>query len=190
MKQTLSIDAGRRWLLTILFILLTIMLVLIYMHPADKVTSRKNSDYEQNTYEQWYAQTKHMLNRGEWDKARNLAVKILQSSPDDLFARRTMAKTSFEQGDKKQAEAICRNIIFKNPEAALTRSNLAVLLYPEQLEEARREIEISRQLIPEHPVVKYNYSLIHGEKLPEEELFPENFPELLIVNAAQNGDKS
>ncbi len=190
MKHTLSIEAGRRWLLTILFVLLTTMLVLIYMHPSDKVNSRKNSDYEKKTYDEWYSQTQYMLKRAEWEKAKNLAVKILQSSPDDLFAHRTMAKTCVETGKLKQAEDICRKVIFKNPEAALTRSNLAALLYPIRLEEAKKEIAISRQLMPEHPVVKYNYSVIHGEQLPDEELFPDDFPELLIVKAAQNGDRS
>ena len=190
MNRTLSIEAGRRWLLTILFVLLTTMLVLIYMHPNERVNSRKDNSYEQNIYDKWYSQTRYMLNQNEWEKAKNLAVKILQNSPDDLFAHRTMAKICVETGKLKQAEDICRKVIFKNPEAALSRSNLAALLYSKSLEEAKKEIAISRQLMPEHPVVKYNYSVIHGEKLPDEELFPEEFPELLIAKAAPNGDRS
>ncbi len=190
MRQTLSIEAGRRWLLTILFVLLTTMLVLIYTHPADRVNGRKDGDYEQQIYEEWYAQTKYMLNQGDWDTAKNLSVKILQNSPDDLFAHRAMAKICVEKGDLKQAEIICRKVIFKNPEAALTRSNLAALIYPRQPEEAKKEIAISRKLMPEHPIVKYNYSVIHEENFPDEELFPDEFPELLIVKPVQNGDKS
>ena len=156
MKPPLSIEVGRRWLLTILFILLTTMLVLIYMHPAKQESSDKISDYEQKTYSKWYEQLETLLRRQEWDKAKNLAIKILHSSPDNLFARRAMIRIHSAKGELAQAENLCRQVIFKNPEAALTRSNLAVLLYSNRPDEAKIEISIALKLMPEHPVIKYN----------------------------------
>ena len=189
MKPAFSIEVGRRILLTAVFILLTAMLVLIYLHPAEEAHDSAPGAYEQETYDRWASQVEVLLKQHEWDKAKNLALKILHSFPDDLFAQRILVRILSEKGQPEKAENICRQIIYKNPEAALSRNNLAVLLYPARKDEAVIEISIALKLMPEHPVIKYNHCKITGTPIPADEEFPEPSEDLLIVTAAPNGEK-
>lgn len=190
MKKIFSAETGRYWMLTACFILLAATLALIYLHPENQKKDFKTGDYENNTLDKWYSQAEFLLKRGDWDQAKNLALKILLSFPDDLFATRVMIRVCVEKGDLKEAENICRKIIYKNPEAALTRNNLAVILYLMNRPEAVNEIAIALRLMSEHPVIKYNFSKITGKVLPGMEDISDTPPDLLIVKTASNGEKS
>ena len=189
MKRQFSIEAGRRWLLVILFVLLATMLVLIYLHPSVRNNNRQSGDYEQKIYNKWYFQAELLLKRGEWDNAANLALKILHSSPDDLFAQRVMICALAGKGSIEKAKELCRKVIFKNPEAAFCRNNLAVLLYPKEKSQAAAEISAAFRLMPEHPVIKYNFYQITGTSMPDDVKFPDASPDLLVVRTAPNGEK-
>ena len=54
--------------------------------------------------------------------------------------------------------------------------------------DAANEISLALRLMSEHPVIKYNYSRITGNPLPETEKAPGTSQDLLIVNPASNGD--
>ena len=75
MKKLFQVEAGRYWLLIICFLLLAATLFLIYQHPSDRVKDLKTDDYEKNTLDKWYSQAEFLLKRGDWDQAKNLALK-------------------------------------------------------------------------------------------------------------------
>ena len=187
MKKIFSAEAGRYGLLIICFLLLAATLFLIYQHPSDRVKNLKTDDYEKDTLDKWYSQAEFLLKRGDWDQAKNLALKILLSSPENLFAQRIMVRVYLEKGDLKKAEELCRKIIYKNPEAALSRNNLAVILHTTHHPDAANEISLALHLMSEHPVIKYNYSKITRNPLPETEKVPEVSQDLLIVKPVSDG---
>ena len=188
MKKLFQVEAGRYWLLITCFLLLAATLFLIYQHPSDRVKDLKTDDYEKNTLDKWYSQAEFLLKRGDWDQAKNLALKISLSSPENLFAQRVMVRVYVEKGNLEKAAELCREVIYKNPEAALSRNNLAVILHIMHHPDAANEISLALRLMSEHPVIKYNYSRITGNPLPETEKAPGTSQDLLIVNPASNGD--
>ena len=185
-----SNDAGRYLILLACFILLAATLALIYLHKGKRRTDLKNSEYEKNILDKWYSQAEFLLKRGDWEQAKNLALKISLSFPDDFFAQRVMVRVHVAKGELKSAENICRKVIFKNPEAALTRNNLAVILHLMHHADAANEIATALYLMSEHPVIKYNYSKITGKHLTGIEEVTDVPQDLLIVNPEKKGDRS
>ena len=112
MKKPFSTESGRYWMLTVCFILLAATLVLIYLHPEKQKKDFKTGNYESETLDKWYSQAEFLLKRGDWDQAKHLALKILVSFPEDLFANRVMIRASVEKGELKEAENICKKIIY------------------------------------------------------------------------------
>ena len=189
MKAQFSFEKERFLLLTAVFILLAGTITLCYLHPHknDVDSSIKNS-YESGIKQKWYDQTRGLLSRQEWQNARICANKILLNFPGDIFARRAIARATMEQKNFALSENICRKLIAETPEDAVSRNNLAVLLHHKFPQQSLAEITIARNLMPEHPAIKYNYQLISdinsGSKVsvtppdqtPEPEIFILSLP--------------
>ena len=189
MKKRFDHNRGRLLLLIFIFILLAGMIVLVYSHHDKKkdLSSQRNS-YEQNIRDIWYKQISQLLSNGDFTNARLAANKVLHSLPEDIFARRVLVRIAAIEKNHPAAIKLCREILHTNPEDAFTRNNLAVLLAADAPAEAVREITIAKQLLPDNPVIIYNYERINNPqqngKLP---LPSVQFPDLLTIEAAPAG---
>ena len=190
MSKVLDSQRGRLLLLITVFILLAAMIVLVYTHPDKKqLLKSKNSNYEQSIREEWYQQLSQLVARNDFHNAKLTAHKILHSLPGDLFAKRVLAKIAAEEKNYEQALRLCRDILLKNPEDALSRNNLAVLYYlTSALPEAKQEISVAASLAPDHPVIDYNrLRLLQDNPASAPQVPAEISSDLLIIPSKPTG---
>ena len=186
MKQSSSFAKERILLLTTGFILLAATITLTYLRPQKTASDVSElALYEDSIKQEWYTQTRTLLSQANWQAAKICANKILVNFPNDVFARRALVRVAVEQNKTGIAESLCRQLIKETPEDAVSRSNLAVILYSVSLREAHDAINTARQLMPEHPAIKYNHQyiddMISGKPLSVRPIEDALDPEILVI---------
>ena len=148
---------NRYILLVTIFLLLVVTLVLVYTHPDKKKrVQQPASVYETDTVSKWHSQLTTLLQQQDYATAELLAKNILRSVPDDIFARRVQICCRLAQNDNAGAIEMCKKILLHAPGDAITRNNLAVLLYSTSPQDAANSAATALELAPENPAVRNN----------------------------------
>ena len=148
---------NRYILLVTIFLLLVVTLVLVYTHPDKKKRPlHQDSTYETDTLYKWHTQLTRLLQQQDYPTAELLAKNILLSTPDDIFAQRVQICCRLARNDRKGAIEMCQKILLSFPGDAITRNNLAVLLYATSPQEAANAAATALELAPENPAVRSN----------------------------------
>jgi Tfp pilus assembly protein PilF len=134
-------------LLGILLLVTGLTAILIITQPID--SKRKNKTLSPEKYNQWMRINIKNYSEKNYAIAESGLVKILDTMPNDTFAKRLLGKIYYLSGRKNLSVAIYREILTKNSHDYIARNNLGILLvlqrsYEAGIKELRKAYEIKR----------------------------------------------
>ena len=189
-------EKGRFILLICSLLLLSATVALVYTYPGDNDSpSDEGGAFVRKVREEWYRQSAEMFAQRDFAGAGNLAGRILRDDPEDIFAGHILAAIEVEKNLPDKAAAIYEKILYLNPDSAVTRNNLAVVLALSDPVRAEKELLTALRLAPEHPAVIRNLMLlkarngnrnINPETLPAVNVGPEV---LLLPEVGKKAEK-